>query len=232
LPILRPVVARIESDLVEVLGIEVVAITVEPQRVTVGFAVLGGAGHERGRVVVGKGLERRIAKARHVEWADEALVEPDWHEPILTHEPFGRGAGSESYAELLAEIPERKPLEVNYHIRVFLHEQLDALVEPRALLRVVEGPEGKTDRRFALRVSPASNRACAGGESGRADSTHQPTPADGGSGEFRYLRCGDHCHSSHVFCAAARGPFCHLTPLLTPSQAQMPTPQFARSDTP
>src|SRR2546430_6438412 len=39
----------------------------------------------------------------------------------------------------------RSPLEVHLHAGVLLHVLVDALVEPRALLRIVERPEGERD---------------------------------------------------------------------------------------
>jgi len=41
-------------------------------------------------------------------------------------------------------------LKVNLDVRILLHEHLDALVHPRALLRIVEGPEADVDGLLGL----------------------------------------------------------------------------------
>src|SRR5262249_19517893 len=53
---------------------------------------------------------------------------------------------------------EREPLEVDRDVRVLLDVQLDALVEPRPLLRIVEGPERELHRRLLLRQHATARR--------------------------------------------------------------------------
>src|SRR6185437_2173530 len=86
---------------------------------------------------------------------------------ILADEPVRRGTGGEADAELLAEIGERKPLEVDLDVRVLLHEELDALVHPWALLRIVESPEAEIDRLLGLREGAGRDRCRGGGSQSR-----------------------------------------------------------------
>src|SRR5207244_7648824 len=105
------------------------------------------------------------------------LVEPGRHEPVLADEAVRRGAGGEANAELLAEIGEGEPLEVDLDVGVLFHEQLDALVHPWPLLRIVERPETDVDRLLGLgEGAPRHWRGRSGAEARRADAANHVAP--------------------------------------------------------
>src|ERR1019366_7681481 len=101
LPGLRLIPFRIEPDLLELLGVQVVEITIEPQREAVDLVAPRRAGDEGRREVVLERLHRRIAELLYVERREQVLREPGRHEPILADEAIRRGSGRESDAELL-----------------------------------------------------------------------------------------------------------------------------------
>ena len=155
----RRVAVRIEADFLEVPRVDVVAEPVEPDRVAVDLAIGYRTLHERRREVVDERLVVGVAELLHVQRRQQALGHPGRHEPILADEPVRRGAGREADADLLAEVTEGEPLEVDLHVRILLLVELHALLDPGPLLRILEGPEADVDRRLALRERPARHGA-------------------------------------------------------------------------
>ena len=188
IPVLRPVLLDVETDLLELLGVEIVAVTIEPHRIAVDLAVLGGAIDERLGKIAGKCVVGAIAELLDIEGRQQTLVEPYRHEPVLADEPIRRSTGGKSDADLLAEIPERKPLEVDLDVRILHHEHLDALVDPGPLLRIVEGPETDVDGLLGLGKGAPGNR-----HGDRRPKTGDPDAANHvattGNSKCRFLHC-------------------------------------------
>ena len=64
----------VEADLLELLGVDVVEHAVEPERIAVRLALVDGARHERGRVVVTERVERGVTQLLHLQRHDELRV--------------------------------------------------------------------------------------------------------------------------------------------------------------
>src|ERR1700687_334506 len=177
LPVLRPVLLGIEADLLELLGVEIIAVTVEPHRITVDLAVLGGAIDERLGKIARKCVVGAIAELLDIEGSEQALVQPCRHQPVLADKSIRRGAGGKSDADLLAEIGERKPLKVHLDVRVLLHEQLDTLVYPGALLWIIESPEPEVDGLLGLgECTPGKRRGYRRPKASHADAANDVAP--------------------------------------------------------
>src|SRR5262249_50443651 len=141
LPRLWRVFVGIDTDFLEMLGIDPIREGVEPGRQAIHFVVLDHAAQRGSRMIVREAVKRGIAQALHVEGREQVLVKPDRHEEVKSEKALrGRPCG-EADADLLPKLAGREALGIHLDVRMGLVEKSRALLIPRGLRWVIVGPD-------------------------------------------------------------------------------------------